>query len=92
MAITNYKEGDYVAVCFECGHKFYASELKRHWQGYYVCSAHWEMRQPQDFVRGVPDTQTVPWAQPMIGLPSTSDPHTAVIDIAVIDIAIVDTP
>lgn len=57
--------GDHNAVCYECGRKFKASELKRHWQGYYVCAAHWEARHPQDFVRGVQDVQTPPWTQPM---------------------------
>ena len=56
--------GDWNAVCFECGHKFKASELKRHWQGYWVCLAHWEPRHPQDFVKGVTDNQTPPWVQP----------------------------
>ena len=56
--------GDWNAVCFECGHKFKASQLRRHWQGYYVCEKHWEPRQPQDFVRAVSDVQTPPWAQP----------------------------
>ncbi len=57
--------GDWNAVCFECGRKRKASELKKHWQGYWVCPEHWEARQPQDFVRAVPDVQTPPWTQPM---------------------------
>jgi hypothetical protein len=57
--------GDWNAVCYQCGRKFKASSLRKHWQGYYVCQAHWEPRQPQDFVRSIPDTQTPPWAQPM---------------------------
>lgn len=57
--------GDWNAVCFQCGRKRKASELKKHWQGYYVCPEHWEPRQPQDFVRSVPDVQTPPWTQPM---------------------------
>jgi hypothetical protein len=56
--------GDYNAVCFECGFKFKASELKRHWKGYHVCSNCWEPRHPQDFVRAAPEEGTVPWAQP----------------------------
>lgn len=59
--------GDWNAVCYECGRKRKASTMKRHWQGYYVCPEHWEPRQPQDFVRGIPDVQTPPWAQPMPG-------------------------
>jgi len=57
--------GDWNAVCYQCGRKRKASMLKLHWQGYYVCPEHWEPRQPQDFVRSVPDVQTPPWAQPM---------------------------
>lgn len=57
--------GEWNAVCFECGRKRKASTLKKNWQGYYVCKEHWEPRQPQDFVRSVPDVITPPWAQPM---------------------------
>ena len=57
--------GDWNAVCWECGRKFKASQLIKHWQGYYVCKEHWEPRHPQDFVRGVPDQPTPPWSQPM---------------------------
>ena len=58
-----YRPGDWNAMCYQCGGKFKASELKRHWQGYYVCPDHWEPRHPQDFVRGVQDIQTPPWVQ-----------------------------
>lgn len=57
--------GDHNAVCFECGRKFKASTMVRHWQGYYLCKQHWNPRQPQDFVRAIPDVQTPPWVQPM---------------------------
>ena len=56
--------GDHNAVCYQCGRKRKASTLVRHWQGYYVCKEHWEPRQPQDFVRNIPDVITPPWAQP----------------------------
>jgi hypothetical protein len=59
------KLGDWNAVCYQCGRKKKAGELWKYWEGYYVCPEHWEVRQPQDFVRGVPDTQTPPWTQPM---------------------------
>ncbi len=55
--------GDHNAVCYECGRKFKASMLKRHWKGYYVCPQHWEPREQQDFVRAVPDVQTPSWVQ-----------------------------
>lgn len=71
--------GDWNATCFECGRKRKASELLRHWQGYYVCEEHWEPRQPQDFTRGTMDNQSVPWAQPVpaptfVGPPSPPPP------------------
>lgn len=59
-----YVPGDWNAVCFECGMKRKASTLFKHWQGYYVCPEHWEPRQAQDFVRGIPEKPAPPWAQP----------------------------
>ena len=62
---ADYQElGSYNAVCYQCGRKRKAGMLVRHWEGYYVCPEHNEPRQPQDFVRGVQDVQTVPWSQP----------------------------
>lgn len=43
---------------------FFASELRRTWDGFYVCEECWEPRHPQDFVRGVPDNPSVPWTRP----------------------------
>lgn len=78
--------GDHNATCYECGKKFKASTLKRHWQGYYVCPAHWEPRQTQDFVRAVPDNMSVPWAQPQpadtFGLSCTLDGSSSVPGLA----------
>lgn len=56
--------GNWNAVCYSCGFKFKASELIRYWQGYYLCKTCWNPRQPQDFVRSIPDVQTPPWTQP----------------------------
>lgn len=64
MSRTTLQLGDWNAMCFECGMKKKASELVRHWQGYYVCPEHNEPRHPQDFVRGTSDKQTPPWTQP----------------------------
>lgn len=63
----HYAEGDWNAVCYECGRKRKASTLVKHWQGYWVCPEHWEARHPQDFVRGVPERASPPWTQPMPG-------------------------
>lgn len=60
----NFVLGDHNASCFECGRKRKASELKRHWQGYWVCPDHWEPRHPQDFAGPVAAEEQVPFAQP----------------------------
>lgn len=86
--------GDWNTVCFECGRKRKASTLKKHWQGYYVCPEHWEPRQPQDFVRSVPDVQTPPWTQPMpadtFRYVCTIEGQTSYADVATADCAIAD--
>lgn len=56
--------GDWNARCSMCGKKFKASQLSKNWQGMYRCDKCQEPRHPQDFVRSVPDDQSVPWAQP----------------------------
>ncbi len=60
----HYSPGDWNSVCEECGRKFKASYLVKHWKGYWVCPEHWEPREAQDFVKSVPDNQTAPWTQP----------------------------
>lgn len=60
--------GDWNVQCYQCGFKAKASTMIRNWQGYYVHSEHNEPRQTQDFVRGVPDNQLPPWAQPWPGV------------------------
>jgi len=58
-----WEAGTWNARCSMCGAKRKASELVKNWMGQYRCPSHNEPRHPQDFVRGIPDVQTVPWAQ-----------------------------
>lgn len=57
--------GDWNAQCYRCGRKFKASTMRKQWQGFWVCQNDWEPRQPQDFVRAVPDNPAAPWVQPV---------------------------
>lgn len=59
-----YVAGDYWRICDRCGFKYRASQTFRTWDGLYVCSADFETRHPQDFVRGRKDNQIVPGARP----------------------------
>jgi len=58
------RNGDWNAICDACGHKYKFSQLKLRWDGLYVCSYDWEPRQPQDYVKGVRDNQSVPVSRP----------------------------
>jgi len=42
------------------------------WDGYWVCEQCWEIRNPQDFIKPIPDNPSVPW--------STGDPPPIFID------------
>ena len=59
-----YDKGDWIADCDVCGRKYKASQLIKRWDGLMCCEDDWEIRQPQDFVRGVADTQIAPWLRP----------------------------
>lgn len=58
--------GDWNVVCSMCGNKRKALNdgMVKNWQGMWRCPEHNESRQPQDFVRSVPDVQTPVWNQP----------------------------
>lgn len=58
-----YDRGDWLALCDICGRKYKASTLRKRWDGFMCCPQDWEIRQPQDFVKGVSDVQIVPWVR-----------------------------
>jgi len=59
-----YKDGDYNAICDECGKKYKFSQLKKRWDGLFVCSRDWEPRHPQDYLKGIRDNMSVPISRP----------------------------
>lgn len=59
-----YKDGDWNAICDQCGVKEKASKLKLQWDGLQTCPKCFDKRHPQDFVRGVKDEQQVPFTRP----------------------------
>ena len=71
-----YKSGDHKAICDVCGRIFKASQLVKRWDGFMVCKADFEIRQPQDFVRAKADKQAPQWTRPevqdsFVALPNT---------------------
>jgi len=59
-----FRNGAWNFFCDLCGAKVKSTEAMKTWQGLYVCKHHKEVRNPQDFLRGVKDDQTVPWSRP----------------------------
>ena len=62
--IKLYSRGNWNAICDVCGREYKSTDLRKRWDNLWVCFQDYEERQPQDFVRGVADTQAVPWARP----------------------------
>jgi hypothetical protein len=50
-----YIPGLFNIYCMSCNRKYKSNEIRRRWDGLYVCDEDWEPRHPQDFVRGVPE-------------------------------------
>lgn len=61
---SRWDNGGWNTICDVCGRKFKNSDLQLRWDGLMTCSADWEIRQPQDFVRGVADIQAPPFTRP----------------------------
>lgn len=59
-----YKPGSFYRIDDRTGFAVRAERTQKEWQGLIVDKRVWEARQPQDFVRGVADNQTVPDPRP----------------------------
>lgn len=59
-----YAEGEWNFYCDLCGRKQKSSRGGKTWDNHWVCKHHKEIRNPQDFVKGVKDDQSVPWTRP----------------------------
>jgi hypothetical protein len=59
-----YKPGSFYRIDDRTGFATRAERTQMEWNGLIVDKRVWEARQPQDFVKGVADNQTVPNARP----------------------------
>lgn len=73
MANDRLKWGTWNTLCPICGFKFKADQMRKRWDGFMVDAKCWEPRHPQEFLRSVPDEQSVPWTYPDGKVPRTSD-------------------
>jgi hypothetical protein len=58
-----FASGEWNFYCELCGKKAKSSTAMKTWDGHYVCASHKEVRNPQDFIRGVTDQQPLPWTR-----------------------------
>lgn len=66
MGSSNYyADGQWNFICDICGRQNKSSDGVKTWDGFYVCRVHKEVRNPQDFVRGVREDLRVPWTRPV---------------------------
>jgi|GEM_PF-2349316 hypothetical protein len=59
-----YIRGENWMICDVCGFKYRQSQIKTRWDGAKVCEADFELRHPQDFLRGIPDHPAAPYTNP----------------------------
>ena len=50
--------------CDICGFHYRKSDMRKRWDGVWACNKDWEIRNPQDFVRGIKEKINVPVARP----------------------------
>jgi len=75
MAGSYFKIGDWKVECAECGAARKSSELRKTWDGFYMCSRCWQPRNQQDFVRATKTAKGVPWSNNR-GTPTFVNPDT----------------
>lgn len=61
--------GQWNVICDQCGVKRKSDQVTKRWDGLIVCKTEvrpgcFEHRHPQDFIRTVPDNQSVPFTRP----------------------------
>jgi hypothetical protein len=59
-----FANGEWNFFCDLCGRKQKSGRSMKTWNNLRVCKHHREKRNPQDFLRGVKDDQSVPWSRP----------------------------
>lgn len=79
-----YKPHSWNTICDVCGFKFKSEQLRKRWDGLMVCSADYELRNPQDLIRTPKDNPAVPWSRPEPAdtFVSTSRPITTEVSLA----------
>ena len=63
MFKPGWKPGRWQSICDRCGFKYHSDKLQKEWTGLMVCGGCYETRNPQDFLRVVPERIVPPWVR-----------------------------
>ncbi len=66
MPRTPFTLGEYRMICDICGLSHLSSQMRKAWDGSWRDDRCFEIRQPQDFVRGIKDNPSVPVGRPFV--------------------------
>lgn len=61
---NTYKHGEWNVYCDVCGFKKKSGDVRKRWDGLYVCEEDWEPRHPMDLFRGQKDDPSTPFQRP----------------------------
>lgn len=61
---NTFSSGNYNALCDVCSFKFKATDLRKRWDGLYVCKDDYEPRHVGDFFESPVEDTSVPWSRP----------------------------
>lgn len=97
MARTYYKTGSANAICDVCGLKYKLDELRKRWDGVWVCDADYEERHPQEFIRSKPDTNKMVIVKPrpplvFVTMQCTIQGRSGVVGLATAGCSLVGSP
>jgi hypothetical protein len=61
----SYIKGQWTCECPVCGFEYKSGEMRKRWDGQYVCKDDWEERHPLDYMHPrIRETGTVPFSLP----------------------------
>lgn len=62
--MSYFKSGSWNVICELCGRQFKSDEVRKRWDGLWVCQNDYEARHVLDFIRTPAETGTVPYVSP----------------------------
>lgn len=57
--------GEWKVVCDVCGFEFGSNDVRKRWDGLYVCDKDFETRHPQDLIKAKTEKGSPPFTRPV---------------------------